>query len=146
MSYSIYTDGGCSGNPGPGGWAYLILKDGELVLEKSGGDALTTNNKMELSAVISGLAFLYENGITEASLYTDSQYVKNGITSWIFSWKKNGWRTSQKAEVKNKEYWVRLDELNSKLKIEWNWVKGHAGLKWNERVDELTQVEIAKFR
>ena len=146
MSYSIYTDGGCSGNPGPGGWAYLILKDGELILEKSGGEALTTNNKMELSAVISSLSFLYENGIREASLYTDSQYVKNGITNWIFSWKKNGWRTSQKGEVKNKEYWVKLDDLNSKLNIEWNWVKGHAGLKWNERVDELTQLEIAKFR
>ena len=146
MSYSIYTDGGCSGNPGPGGWAYLILKDGELILEKSGGEALTTNNKMELSAVISSLSFLYENGIREASLYTDSQYVKNGITNWIFSWKRNGWRTSQKGEVKNKEYWVKLDELNSKLNIEWNWVKGHAGLKWNERVDELTQLEIAKFR
>ena len=120
MSYSIYTDGGCSGNPGPGGWAYLILKDGEFILEKSGGEALTTNNKMELSAVISSLSFLYENGIREASLYTDSQYVKNGITNWIFSWKKNGWRTSQKGEVKNKEYWVKLDEL--------------------------TQLEIAKFR
>ena len=72
--------------------------------------------------------------------------MKNGITNWIFSWKRNGWRTSQKGEVKNKEYWVKLDELNSKLNIEWNWVKGHAGLKWNERVDELTQLEIAKFR
>ncbi len=146
MSYTIYSDGGCSGNPGPGGWGFLILKDGELILEKSGGEELTTNNKMELTAVIEALSFLKENGIAEASLYTDSQYVKNGITSWIFSWKKNGWRTASKGEVKNKEYWMVLDKLNSGMRIDWNWVKGHAGIKWNERVDELTQLEIAKFR
>ena len=124
----------------------VVLNDGNLVLEKSGGEEITTNNKMELSAVIGALSFLKENGIKSASLYTDSQYVKNGITTWIHSWKKNGWRTSQKGEVKNKEYWIRLDELNRELNLEWNWVKGHAGIKWNERVDELTQLEIAKFR
>lgn len=144
--YTIYTDGGCSGNPGPGGWGFVLLKDSVLIVEKSGGEKLTTNNKMELTAVIEALTFLKENGIAEAEVYTDSQYVKNGITSWIHSWKRNGWRTAGKGEVKNREYWVALDSLNSQLGISWNWVKGHAGIMWNERVDELAQIEIAKFR
>ncbi len=144
--YTVYTDGGCSGNPGPGGWGFVLLKDGSLAAEKSGGEILTTNNKMELTAVIEALSFLKENGIKDASLYTDSQYVKNGITTWIKAWKKNGWKTSSKSEVKNKEYWVKLESLDASLSVSWNWVKGHAGIKWNERVDELTQLEIAKFR
>lgn len=144
--YSIYTDGGCSGNPGPGGWGYCILCDGALIASSSGGDKLTTNNKMELTAVIEALKFAISNGISSLEICTDSQYVKNGITEWIANWKKKNWKTSSGDPVKNRQYWEELDQLCRCVEIRWVWVKGHAGLEWNEYCDDLTQKEIAKFK
>ena len=141
----IFTDGGCSGNPGPGGWAYVLLSDGQLTSYSSGGEAQTTNNKMELTAVIRAIEDASLLGVSEISISTDSQYVKNGITTWIFNWKKNGWRTSSKDPVKNRELWEHLDELNSTNKIRWTWVKGHAGIKYNEMCDSLVRKEMEKF-
>ena len=141
----IYTDGGCSGNPGPGGWAFVISENGEIREYKSGGDQSTTNNKMELTAVINALEYAKANGERDVVILTDSQYVKNGITVWIHSWKKNGWRTSSKAPVKNVEYWVTLDKLNDELNVDWQWVKGHAGIVGNEECDRLVRMETAKF-
>ncbi len=146
MGYKVYTDGGCSGNPGPGGWGFVLLKDDEFLLESSGGEKYTTNNKMEMTAVIEALSYLKDNGIDEAEIYADSQYVVNGITTWINGWKKNGWRTAGKQEVKNSDLWKEIDRLNSELSLTWIWVKGHAGIEWNERVDQLTQIEIARFQ
>lgn len=142
---TIYTDGGCSGNPGPGGWAFAVSENGKLVTTSSGGDAQTTNNKMELTAVINALRFALDKGEREVTILTDSQYVKNGITQWIHSWKRNGWRTSSKAPVKNVEYWVQLDSLNSSLSVTWSWVKGHAGIEGNEECDRLVRMETAKY-
>ena len=141
----IFTDGGCSGNPGPGGWAYVMLSDGQLTSYSSGGEAQTTNNKMELTAVIRAIEDASLLGVSEISISTDSQYVKNGITTWIFNWKKNGWKTSSKDPVKNRELWEHLDELNSTNKIRWTWVKGHAGIKYNEMCDSLVRKEMEKF-
>ena len=141
----IFTDGGCSGNPGPGGWAYVMLSDGQLTSYSSGGEAQTTNNKMELTAVIRAIEDASLLGVSEISISTDSQYVKNGITTWIFNWKKNGWKTSSKDPVKNRELWEHLDELNSANKIRWTWVKGHAGIKYNEMCDSLVRKEMEKF-
>ena len=141
----IYTDGGCSGNPGPGGWAFVVSENGEIREYKSGGDQSTTNNKMELTAVINALEYAKANGERDVVILTDSQYVKNGITAWIHSWKKNGWRTSSKAPVKNVEYWVTLDKLNDELNVDWQWVKGHAGIAGNEECDRLVRMETAKF-
>ena len=141
----IYTDGGCSGNPGPGGWAFVVSENGEIREYKSGGDQSTTNNKMELTAVINALEYAKANGERDVVILTDSQYVKNGITVWIHSWKKNGWRTSSKAPVKNVEYWVTLDKLNDELNVDWQWVKGHAGIVGNEECDRLVRMETAKF-
>ncbi len=144
----IYTDGGCSGNPGPGGWGCVVI-DGDDARELSGGDKLTTNNKMELTAAIMALTVIKNTPRFEGreiQLYSDSQYVRNGITSWIKSWKKNGWRTSQKKPVLNQELWQELDGLNASLPVTWNWVKGHAGVKWNERCDQLCKMEMDKFR
>ena len=141
----IYTDGGCSGNPGPGGWAFVVSENGEIREYRSGGDQSTTNNKMELTAVINALEYAKANGERDVVILTDSQYVKNGITVWIHSWKKNGWRTSSKAPVKNVEYWVTLDKLNDELNVDWQWVKGHAGIVGNEECDRLVQMETAKF-
>ena len=143
----IYTDGGCSGNPGPGGWGCVIL-DGENDTRLSGGEAHTTNNRMELQAAISALDAVVKN--TEwrnkkVCVYSDSQYVKNGITSWIKNWKKNGWRTAAKKPVLNKELWEQLDTLYNQLNIEWKWVKGHAGITYNEVCDQLCQSEMQKF-
>ncbi len=142
---TIYTDGGCSGNPGPGGWAFAVSETGKLVETRSGGDGATTNNRMELTAVINALRYALEKGEKDVTILTDSQYVKNGITQWIFTWKKNGWRTSGKSAVKNVEYWVELDALNSKLSVNWSWVKGHAGIEGNEECDRLVRLETAKF-
>ncbi len=142
---TIYTDGGCSGNPGPGGWAFAVSENGKLVHSSSGGDEATTNNRMELTAVINALQFALDRGEREVTILTDSQYVKNGITQWIHSWKRNGWRTSSKAPVKNVEYWVRLDSLNSSLSVTWSWVKGHAGIEGNEECDRLVRMETAKY-
>ncbi len=141
----IYTDGGCSGNPGPGGWAFVVSENGEIREYRSGGDQSTTNNKMELTAVINALEYAKANGERDVVILTDSQYVKNGITVWIYSWKKNGWRTSSKAPVKNVEYWVTLDKLNDELNVDWQWVKGHAGIAGNEECDRLVRMETAKF-
>lgn len=141
----IYTDGGCSGNPGPGGWAFVVSENGEIREYRSGGDQSTTNNKMELTAVINALEYAKANGERDVVILTDSQYVKNGITVWIHSWKKNGWRTSSKAPVKNVEYWVTLDKLNDELNVDWQWVKGHAGIVGNEECDRLVRMETAKF-
>lgn len=141
----IYTDGGCSGNPGPGGWAFVVSENGEIREYRSGGDQSTTNNKMELTAVINALEYAKANGERDVVILTDSQYVKNGITVWIHSWKKNGWRTSAKAPVKNVEYWVTLDKLNDELNVDWQWVKGHAGIAGNEECDRLVRMETAKF-
>ena len=141
----VFTDGGCSGNPGPGGWAYVLLSDGQLTSYSSGGESQTTNNKMELTAVIRAIEDASLLGVSEISISTDSQYVKNGITTWIFNWKKNGWRTSSKDPVKNRELWEHLDELNSTNKIRWTWVKGHAGIKYNEMCDSLVRKEMEKF-
>lgn len=167
---TIYSDGACSGNPGPGGWGCVLLIKNEKseVLQEvqlSGGENPTTNNRMELIGAISALEHIKKLGfssqkniqgdlfsqeesssdcqISKIDFYTDSQYVKNGITTWISSWKKNGWKTSSKQPVKNQDLWVRLDNLNSELVINWCWVKGHSGNKYNEICDTLA-VEASK--
>ena len=144
----IYTDGGCSGNPGPGGWAYVIQSDSHDTINNSGGDSYTTNNKMELSAVINSLQYILSTyqQLPQIKLFTDSQYVKQGITTWIHNWKRNGWRTASKSPVKNKELWQALDALQCQLSIEWGWVKGHSGVELNELCDMLVQQEMAKFQ
>lgn len=143
----IYTDGGCHGNPGPGGWGIVVIADG-VAKQLSGGEKLTTNNRMELCAAIAALSVV-KNTPTFAgrpiTVNIDSQYVKNGITSWIKGWKAKGWKTADKKPVKNQDLWVQLDALNSKLTVTWNWVKGHAGIQYNEVCDQLCQNEIAKF-
>ena len=130
----IYTDGACKGNPGPGGWG-AWLKSGEHEKELWGGEPATTNNRMELTAVIQALSSL--NRRCKVVLYTDSEYVRNGITSWIHNWKARGWRTADKKPVKNVELWQRLDELAAGHDVTWRWVKGHAGDPGNERADQL---------
>jgi ribonuclease HI len=130
----IHTDGACRGNPGPGGWGALLEFDGQEK-ELFGGEAATTNNRMELTAVIRALEALSRP--SRVILYTDSQYVQKGIQQWIHSWKRNGWKTADKKAVKNKELWLELDELRRRHDIEWHWVKGHAGHAKNERADEL---------
>ena len=143
----IYTDGGCSGNPGPGGWGVVVIANGQA-RQLSGGEHETTNNRMELTAAINALSIVVNTpqfkGIP-VTVNIDSQYVKNGITSWINNWKKNGWRTAAKKPVLNQDLWVRLDELYSSLDVEWKWVKGHAGIQYNEVCDQLCQMEMNKF-
>ncbi len=136
----IYTDGACKGNPGPGGWAALLIFNG-TEKELSGFEANTTNNRMELTAAIMGIEALKRE--VEGELYTDSQYVRQGITEWIHNWKKNGWRNAQKKPVQNSDLWQRLDAAQAKHKIEWHWVKGHAGHPENERVDQLANDAIS---
>ena len=136
---TIYTDGACSGNPGRGGFGAVILA-GSKEYKLSGGEKLTTNNRMELMAAIEALEMVTENPLwknANITLISDSQYVKNGIQSWIYAWKKNGWRTANKEPVKNKDLWLELDEISSMLNISWQWVKGHAGNKYNEICDSL---------
>ena len=133
----IYTDGGCSGNPGPGGWGVVISADG-IVKQISGGEKFTTNNRMELLAAINALSIIKNTPKFEGRkliVNIDSQYVKNGITTWIKGWKSKGWITADKKPVKNQDLWILLDELNSSLNVEWNWVKGHAGVEYNEICD-----------
>tara|TARA_B100000941_G_scaffold246289_1_gene191036 strand:- start:116 stop:550 length:435 start_codon:yes stop_codon:yes gene_type:complete len=132
----IYTDGACSGNPGPGGWGVLIKIDNENI-ELSGGDRETTNNRMELMAAIRALEEIDKD--YEITLYTDSNYVKDGITSWISNWKENNWKTASKKDVKNKELWIRLDEAIKDKNISWVWVKGHSGNAGNEQADYLAR-------
>lgn len=143
----IYTDGGCHGNPGPGGWGAVII-EGNDITQLSGGEPDTTNNRMELSAAIKALEAVFNREdlrTGEINVFSDSQYVKNGITSWIKNWKKNGWKTAAKKPVLNKDLWVRLDELYNALNVSWQWVKGHAGVKYNEMCDQLCQTEIARY-
>ncbi|MBI1393814.1 MAG: ribonuclease HI [Alphaproteobacteria bacterium] len=132
----VYTDGACSGNPGPGGWGVLI-RDASGERELSGGEANTTNNRMELLAAIEGLNAV--DADQAVRIYTDSQYVKNGITTWIAGWKRNGWKTAARKPVKNQDLWVQLDAVASARKVDWRWVKGHAGNAGNERADELAR-------
>lgn len=132
----IYTDGSCLGNPGPGGWGF-IATDGTNTVERSGGEPDTTNNRMELTAVIRALSAAKKH--TEIEIHTDSQYVKNGMQTWIKNWKKNGWKTADKKPVKNQELWQELDELAQKIEIHWVWVRGHNGHEMNERVDVLAR-------
>ena len=143
-----YTDGACSGNPGPGGWGVLLqAKDGETLLrekELSGGEARTTNNRMELLAAITALESLTRPSTIK--IVTDSQYVKNGVTQWIHGWKRNGWKTAAKKPVKNVELWQRLDEAQARHEVAWAWVKGHAGHPENERADELARAGMAPFK
>nr|WP_321526508.1 ribonuclease HI [uncultured Cohaesibacter sp.] len=140
---TIYTDGACSGNPGPGGWGALLTM-GEHEKELCGGEAETTNNRMELTAAIEALNALRRP--CEVDLFTDSQYVKGGITGWIYGWKKNGWKTAAKKPVKNAELWQALDEALRRHKVDWHWVKGHAGHDGNERADELARRGMAPFK
>ena len=130
----IYTDGACSGNPGPGGWGAVLIFNG-TEKELSGSESETTNNRMEMMAVIEALKAVKED--CEIEIYTDSKYVMDGINEWIHGWKKRGWKTAAKKPVKNVDLWQELDELNQKHKPNWNWVKGHAGDKYNELADSL---------
>lgn len=143
-----YTDGACSGNPGPGGWGVLMLaRDGGAVVkerEMQGGEAMTTNNRMELMAAISALEALSKP--VEITIVTDSAYVKNGVTEWIHAWKRNGWRTAGKDPVKNAELWQRLDAAQARHKVVWRWIKGHAGHAENERADALARAGMAPFK
>jgi ribonuclease HI len=141
----VYTDGGCSGNPGPGGWAYIVQWDSET-LRASGAEAATTNNRMELRAVIEALGAVAARGLAGTiAVHTDSTYVKNGITQWIDRWERNGWRTSTKEPVKNRELWQRLRELAKRLPVGWHWVLGHAGVELNEACDAMVQEEIRRL-
>ncbi|MDG1472850.1 MAG: ribonuclease HI [Ascidiaceihabitans sp.] len=143
-----YTDGACSGNPGPGGWGALMqAMDGTKVVkerELKGGEPHTTNNRMELLGAINALESLTRK--TEITIITDSNYVKNGITAWIFGWKKNGWKNAAKKPVANAELWQRLDIANAAHDVTWKWVKGHAGHPENERADELARAGMAPFK
>ena len=139
----IWTDGSCLGNPGPGGWGF-VATNGKDVAERCGGEKNTTNNKMELTAVIKALTAARKH--SEVEIHTDSQYVKNGMQSWIKNWKKNNWKTADKKPVKNQELWQQLDELASVIKIHWIWVKGHAGEEFNERVDTLARNAAESYK
>ena len=135
----IYTDGACSGNPGPGGWG-AILTYGDTTKELSGGEAQTTNNRMELMAAISALEALKRP--TRVELHTDSVYVKNGITQWLPSWQLRGWRTADRKPVKNQDLWLELSAAAQRHQLEWHWVRGHAGHPQNERADELANIGL----
>ena len=143
-----HTDGACSGNPGPGGWGVLLeaRQDGVVVKERalSGGEAETTNNRMELMAAIQALEVLERPAAI--TIVTDSAYVKNGVTGWIHGWKKNGWKTAAKKPVKNAELWQRLDEARARHDVTWKWIKGHAGHEENERADELARAGMAPYK
>lgn len=143
-----YTDGACSGNPGPGGWGVLMIaRDGDAVLKKrelQGGEADTTNNRMELMAAISALEALSRP--SDLIIVTDSAYVKNGVTTWIHSWKKRGWKTADNKPVKNIELWQRLETAQARHTVEWRWIKGHAGHEENERADALARAGMAPFK
>ncbi|EHL30257.1 ribonuclease HI [Legionella drancourtii] len=143
MSIEIYTDGACKGNPGPGGWGVLLRYQGQ---EKTlhGGEAHTTNNRMELMAAIKGLEALKRSCVVD--LYTDSQYLRQGMMDWLAGWKKNGWRNSKKEPVKNADLWKMLDDLASQHQIKWHWVKGHSGHTENELVDALANKGIEELR
>lgn len=143
-----WTDGACSGNPGPGGWGVLMraIKDGQTLKERKlcGGEADTTNNRMELMAAISALEALTRP--SPITITTDSAYVKNGVTTWIHGWKRNGWRTADKKPVKNVDLWQRLEEAASRHEVTWKWIKGHAGHAENEEADELARKGMEPFK
>ena len=143
-----FTDGACSGNPGPGGWGVLMLaKNDDVVLKErtlNGGEAETTNNRMELTAAIEALNALERP--SAITVVTDGTYVKNGVTSWIFGWKKNGWKTAAKKPVKNVDLWQLLDEAQNRHQVTWEWIKGHAGHEENERADELALQGMEPFK
>lgn len=139
----VYTDGACSGNPGPGGWGAILMWNGHRK-ELNGGEAETTNNRMELLAAINALEAL--KGPVKVELHTDSNYLRDGISKWIHGWKRNGWRTADKKPVKNAELWQRLDLASKQHEIDWRWVKGHAGHPENERADELARDGMAPFK
>jgi ribonuclease HI len=143
-----YTDGACSGNPGPGGWGVLMIarENGAVIKEKTlnGGEADTTNNRMELLAAISALEALTR--VSDLTIVTDSAYVKNGVTEWIHGWKRNGWKTAARAPVKNVDLWQRLDAAQAAHRVTWRWIKGHAGHAENERADELARMGMAPFK
>lgn len=140
----IYTDGACSGNPGPGGWGVVMHWKGN-VKEMSGFEGETTNNRMELMAAIQGLETL-KRDVGQVNLHTDSTYVKDGITKWIHGWKKNGWKTAAKKPVKNKDLWQRLEASLADHEVEWHWIKGHSGHPENERCDELATLAVKQFK
>jgi len=140
MKYKIYTDGACSGNPGPGGWGAVILEEDKNQKNISGNEKDTTNNRMELMAPIMALKKISTN--SKVVIYTDSKYVKNGITEWIKNWEKNGWKSANKKPVKNKDLWIKLDNLCKDNKIIWKWVKGHSSNKYNNLADELATKAI----
>jgi ribonuclease HI len=148
-SLRIYTDGGCSGNPGPGGWAYVMVRQtfqgGQVIAKNKGSEKETTNNRMELTAVIMALRALktMKDAPHQATVITDSQYVQKGITDWIRNWKRNAWRTADKKPVKNQDLWMELDSLAGEFPLKWEWVKGHAGNEYNEMCDAMTQEAIA---
>ncbi len=140
---TIYTDGACSGNPGPGGWGAILIS-GEHRKELNGGETETTNNRMELTAAIEALNALKRP--CNVALYTDSVYVRDGITKWIHGWRRNGWRTADKKPVKNAELWQALEQALKRHKVDWHWVKGHAGHPENERADELAREGLTPFK
>ena len=140
MKYTIYTDGACSGNPGPGGWGAVIFDNENKQKNISGSEENTTNNRMELSAAIMALKEVNTN--SEITIYTDSTYVKNGITEWVLKWKENGWKNSNKEPVKNKDLWEKLDNLCEQNIVNWKWVKAHASNKYNNLADELATKAI----
>ena len=140
MKYIIYTDGACSGNPGPGGWGAVILDEKENQINLSGKEKSTTNNRMELTAPIMALKKIKKS--SDIVIYTDSTYLKNGITIWIRNWEKNGWKSTNKKPVKNKDLWIMLNELSREQIIDWKWVKAHAGNKYNEMADSLATEAI----
>jgi ribonuclease HI len=141
MSIEIWTDGACSGNPGPGGWG-AVLKTGDTEKELSGGEAATTNNRMELMAAIEALNALKKP--CQVRLHTDSKYVMDGLTKWMANWKRRGWKTAENKPVKNVDLWQALDEAAKRHQVEWVWVKGHAGDAMNERADQLARDAIRK--
>ena len=140
MKYTIYTDGACSGNPGPGGWGAVIFDNENKQKNISGSEENTTNNRMELSAAIMALEEVNMN--SEITIFTDSTYVKNGITEWIKKWQKNEWKSSNKKPVKNKDLWIKLNNLCQKNKVTWKWVKGHSNNKYNTLADKLATQAI----
>ena len=138
MSIKVYTDGACKGNPGPGGWG-VYIQSNENEKELYGGNPETTNNQMEMQAALEALKHLKDKDEV-IELYTDSNYLRQGITEWIHKWKKNNWKTAAKKPVANRDLWLEISDLNEKMTVEWNWVKGHAGDPGNERADELANI------
>jgi ribonuclease HI len=151
MQLKIFTDGGCSGNPGPGGWAYVIIEEkagkARPIAEKWGAEQDTTNNRMELMAAVAALerAAKLPGAQKTVWVFTDSQYVQKGMSEWIHTWKRNAWRTSDRKPVKNQDLWHRLDELADLFSIQWEWVKGHAGHAYNEQCDRMTRKAISSL-